>query len=91
MLYQCLTGTRPFEAPDPIALLRKVAEEEPERPGKRVPGLPRDVQLICLKCLAKDPAERYATAGGSCPAEGHGVACGTPTPPYGAPWPARWE
>jgi WD40 repeat protein len=40
-----------------------VAEEEPERPGKRVPGLPRDVELICLKCLAKDPAERYPTAG----------------------------
>src|SRR5262249_34549323 len=63
ILYQCLPGTRPFEAADPIALLRKVAEEEPERPGKRVPDLPRDVELICLKCLAKEPAERYATAG----------------------------
>jgi tRNA A-37 threonylcarbamoyl transferase component Bud32 len=63
MLYEGLTGSKPFEAPDPIALLRKVAEEEPERPGKRVPSLPRDVELICLKCLAKDPAERYATAG----------------------------
>jgi serine/threonine protein kinase len=63
ILYECLTGTRPFEAPDQLALLRKVAEEEPERPGKRVPGLPRDVELICLKCLAKDPAERYPTAG----------------------------
>src|SRR5262249_59572359 len=30
--------------------------------GKRVPGLPRDVELICLKCMAKDPAERYPTA-----------------------------
>src|SRR5262249_37969862 len=40
----------------------KVAEDEPERPVKRVPGLPRDVELICLKCLAKDPAERYPTA-----------------------------
>jgi WD40 repeat protein/tRNA A-37 threonylcarbamoyl transferase component Bud32 len=63
ILYECLTGTRPFEAPDQLALLRQVAEEEPERPGKRVPGLPRDVELICLKCLAKDPAERYPTAG----------------------------
>src|SRR5262249_36263034 len=59
ILYECLTGTRPFEAPDQIGVLRKVAEDEPERPGKRVPGLPRDVELICLKCLAKDPAERY--------------------------------
>jgi serine/threonine protein kinase len=62
ILYECLTGTRPFEAPNQLALLRKVAEDEPERPGKRVPGLPRDVELICLKCLAKDPAERYPTA-----------------------------
>ncbi len=62
ILYECLTNTRPFEAPDQLALLQKVAEEEPERPGKRVPGLPRDVELICLKCLAKDPAERYPTA-----------------------------
>jgi hypothetical protein len=62
ILYECLTGTKPFEDPDPIALLRKVAEEEPERPAKRVPGLPRDVELICLKCLAKEPAERYPTA-----------------------------
>jgi serine/threonine protein kinase len=63
ILYQCLTGTKPFGDPDQIVLLRKVAEEEPERPGKRVPGLPRDVELICLKCLAKDPAERYPAAG----------------------------
>jgi WD40 repeat protein/tRNA A-37 threonylcarbamoyl transferase component Bud32 len=63
ILYQCLTGTRPFADSDPIALLRKVAEEEPERPGKRVRRLPRDVELICLKCLAKEPAERYPTAG----------------------------
>ncbi len=63
MLYECLTGTRPFEAPDPLVLLRKMAEEEPERPGKRAPGLPRDVELICLKCLAKDSPERYPTAG----------------------------
>jgi WD40 repeat protein/tRNA A-37 threonylcarbamoyl transferase component Bud32 len=62
ILYECLTGTRPFDAPDALVLLRRVAEDEPERPAKRVPGLPRDVELICLKCLAKDPAERYPTA-----------------------------
>src|SRR5262249_28394654 len=62
ILHECLTGTRPFQDPDTIALLRMVAEEQPERPGKRVPGLPPDVELICLKCLAKEPAERYATA-----------------------------
>jgi tRNA A-37 threonylcarbamoyl transferase component Bud32 len=63
ILYECLTGVKPFRAPDQYELLRKVMEEEPERPGKRRPGLPRDVELICLKCLAKDPTERYPTAG----------------------------
>jgi tRNA A-37 threonylcarbamoyl transferase component Bud32 len=63
ILCECLTRTRPFEALDQLALLRKVAQDEPERPGKRVQGVPRDVELICLKCLAKDPAERYPTAG----------------------------
>src|SRR5262249_52688341 len=62
ILYECLTGSRPFEAPDQIALLRKVAEDDPEPPRRRVPRLPRDVELICLKCLAKNPAERYSTA-----------------------------
>jgi tRNA A-37 threonylcarbamoyl transferase component Bud32 len=63
ILFECLTGTRPFESADQIALLMRVVEDEPERPSKRAPGLPRDVELICLKCLAKDPAERYPTAG----------------------------
>ena len=63
ILYECLTGTRPFDDANPMALMRRVAEEAPERPGLRVPRLPRDVELVCLKCLAKDPAERYATAG----------------------------
>ena len=62
ILYECLTGTRPFADASQMGLLRRVAEEEPERPGRRVAGLPRDVELIALKCLAKDPAERYATA-----------------------------
>ena len=62
ILYECLTGAKPFLAPDQLALLRRVVEEEPERPGRRAPGVPRDVELICLKCLAKDPDERYQTA-----------------------------
>ena len=40
ILYECLTGTRPFADPDQIALLRKVAEDEPERPGSGCPGCP---------------------------------------------------
>jgi hypothetical protein len=62
MLYECLTGTRPFEADDTLALLRRVAEEEPEPPRRRVPQTPRDLELICLKCLSKDAGDRYPTA-----------------------------
>ena len=38
ILYECLTGTRPFAAPDQLALLRKVAEDEPERPAEAGAG-----------------------------------------------------
>ncbi|HEX4606810.1 MAG TPA: hypothetical protein VH092_01270 [Urbifossiella sp.] len=61
ILYECLTGGRPFGAADQFALLRRVVEDDPTRPGKVV-ALPRDVELICLKCLAKAPADRYPTA-----------------------------
>jgi WD40 repeat protein len=62
ILYECLTGTRPFESDDTIMLLRRVVEEEPEPPRKRVPRTPRDLELVCLKCLAKEPVERYSSA-----------------------------
>ena len=63
ILYECLTGTKPFEDENAIALYRKVAQVPPERPGRRAAKLPRDIELICLKCLEKDPRERYPTAG----------------------------
>ncbi|WP_435008935.1 protein kinase domain-containing protein [Tundrisphaera lichenicola] len=63
ILYECLAGDRPFDDTSRMALRRKVIEEEPLRPGRKVPGLPRDLELICLKCLEKEPVERYATAG----------------------------
>lgn len=62
ILYECLTGDRPFESDDTLTLLRKVAEENPVSLRKKVAGIPVDLELICLKCLAKEPGERYATA-----------------------------
>ncbi len=62
VLYECLTGVRPFTARAPVALARLVVETDPEAPHRREPSVPRDVELICLKCLRKDPAERYLTA-----------------------------
>ena len=63
ILYELLAGTRPFDHADTHVLLRRVIEDEPERPDKHVPGLSRDLELIALKCLAKDQADRYQTAG----------------------------
>jgi serine/threonine protein kinase len=63
VLYALLTGRPPFLAADPVEVLRQVREDEPSAPGKLVRGLPVDLEAICLKCLEKEPARRYATAG----------------------------
>jgi tetratricopeptide (TPR) repeat protein len=64
MLYECLTGRRPFTAPDPVGLLHQVVYADP--PGVRavVKTLPADLDQIVRKCLSKEPHERYPTAGG---------------------------
>ena len=62
ILYECLAGTVPFTADDTVSLIMKVAEEEPAPVRTHAPQVPRDLDLICLKCLAKDPKKRYATA-----------------------------
>jgi serine/threonine protein kinase/WD40 repeat protein len=62
ILYQCLTGDVPFRDEDNWSLLRKVLEEQPPPPRKLAPGVPRDLELICLKCLEKEPHLRYPTA-----------------------------
>ena len=56
-LHHCLTGQPPFAAADLPSLLQRVIEDEP-RPA----GVDRDLDLVVLKCLAKDPAHRYPTA-----------------------------
>ncbi len=56
-LYACLSGRPPFEDPVLPELLRRIAEDEP-----RSPAVDRDLDLVILKCLEKDPARRYPTA-----------------------------
>lgn len=62
ILYECLTGARPFPGHDAVAVLHAIRHDQPDRPGSIVPGLPLELEEICLKCLCKDPAERYPSA-----------------------------
>jgi len=61
-LYDVLTGKPPFEAPNLIELIRKVGNDEPERPRKENPQIHRDLETIVLKCLEKDRNRRYGGA-----------------------------
>lgn len=61
-LYELLTGRPPFQGPSAAAVLTQVRSHEPVRPADLQPDVPRDLEAVCLKCLRKDPAERYATA-----------------------------
>jgi serine/threonine protein kinase len=62
VLYDLCTGRPPFQGDSIAVTLQKVLTEEPDRPRALNPAVPRDVETICLKCLEKDPAKRYATA-----------------------------
>ena len=62
ILYALLTGGPPFTAASVYETITLVRERVPERPSRRRPGIDRDLETICLKCLAKAPAQRYASA-----------------------------
>ena len=62
VLYELLAGRPPFIVEGMAALVKRIIEDEPERPSTIVHSVPRDLELVCLTCLAKDPRRRYATA-----------------------------
>ncbi|MGI8820871.1 MAG: protein kinase domain-containing protein [Chthoniobacterales bacterium] len=62
ILFHLLTGRVPFQGENTVEVLRKAAEQAPPRPRSISPGIPRDLETICLKCLQKDPRARYRSA-----------------------------
>jgi serine/threonine-protein kinase len=62
VLYQLLTGQLPFQADSTTELLRAVTSDEPPRPHRLQPRVPRDLEAITLHCLEKEPRHRYPSA-----------------------------
>jgi serine/threonine protein kinase len=62
ILYQLLTGELPFRG-NARMLLHQALNEEPQAPRSRDATVPRSLETICLKAMAKEPASRYETAG----------------------------
>jgi class 3 adenylate cyclase/sugar lactone lactonase YvrE len=94
VIYQLVTGRTPFEGTDPVTIAYKHVHEAPAPPSEVVAEVPEDWEVLILKALAKDPAERFQNAGAleeavsalSTP-EGHVVAA----PPGITGLPSWWK
>ena len=62
VFYEMLTGAPPFRDADPFETLKQVRERAPRAPRNIRSEIPRDLEAICLKCLAKSADQRYASA-----------------------------
>ncbi len=94
VLYELLTGVPPFRAAGAAETLRRVLNDDPVPPGKVQPAVPRALDAICLKCLQKEPARRYAGARELAQElrsflAGEAVAADSPAPLPGVAWVRR--
>jgi serine/threonine protein kinase len=62
ILYEAITGRPPFQAEERVDVLNQVLHDEPPAPTRLLADVPRDLETVCLKCMEKIPARRYATA-----------------------------
>lgn len=62
IFYECLTGSVPFRGNSPLEAIMQLLHTEAVPPSRVTPGIPRDLEVICMKCLSKEPAHRYPTA-----------------------------
>ena len=60
-LYELLTGQRPFVGPDLPAIVEQILRRHPPAPSTLRPGMPRRIDDLVLRMLAKSPAERHAS------------------------------
>jgi len=63
ILYEALTGRPPFRCATAVETMAQVIHEEPLPPSRLIGSLAPDLESICLRCLEKDPAHRYESAG----------------------------
>jgi len=79
VLYELLTGNRPFTAETLDALVEKIRTQEPTAPSKLRPDLPKSIDAVVLRAMGKKPEHRYPTwrnSKSSCPRCTAGVASG---------------
>jgi serine/threonine protein kinase/tetratricopeptide (TPR) repeat protein len=92
ILYELLTGQPPFSGATAVELLARIVSEDPLPPSHLAAATPRDLEVICLKCLARDPQRRYASAA-DLAADLHAFLEDRPITARPARWPerlARW-
>ncbi len=91
VLYEMLTGRLPFEADNPIGLAMQHVHEAPPPPRQFNPHIPPPVEAIILRALAKDPRQRFPSAGALAQALSHWqhYTTGVPSPAPRAAGPPR--
>jgi serine/threonine-protein kinase len=88
ILYALLTGRPPVKGPDVFAMLEQVKRGEVVPPRQVKPGVPKALEAVCRKAMAREPAERYARALDLAADVEHWLA-DEPVSAYREPWPAR--